>query len=124
MAELFVRRDGPVGRIIFSNPDKFNAMTQDMWSALPGELRELDEDAAIRVIVLQGDGTRAFVSGADISQFKDQRTDPVAQKRYNQIVEAASRSWLQRGGHQAVHGSDRRTEHSRYLLFSTRFRRL
>ena len=89
MAELLVRRDGPVGRVIFSNPEKFNAMTQDMWAALPAALQELDADPVIRVIVLQGEGSRAFVSGADISQFKEQRTDPVAQKRYNGIVEAA-----------------------------------
>jgi enoyl-CoA hydratase/carnithine racemase len=41
------------------------------------------------VIVLTGDGDKAFVSGADISQFGEQRTDPVAQASYNAAVDAA-----------------------------------
>lgn len=89
MAELIVRRDGPVGRILFSNPAKYNAMSQAMWEALPGAIQALDADAAIRLIVLEGDGDKAFVSGADISQFESQRTDPAAQARYNRAVEAA-----------------------------------
>ena len=43
----------------------------------------------IRAIVLVGDGDKAFVSGADMSQFGAERTEPAAQQRYNQNVEAA-----------------------------------
>jgi enoyl-CoA hydratase/carnithine racemase len=72
-----------------SNPDKYNAMTAQMWQALPAHIAELDTDPSIRVIVLAGDGDQAFVSGADISQFGAQRTDPAAQQHYNAAVEAA-----------------------------------
>lgn len=89
MAEIKVRKDGPVGTIVFSNPDKFNALTADMWRALPERVAELDADPAIRVIVLSGDGDRAFVSGADISQFGQQRTDPEALASYNAAIDAA-----------------------------------
>jgi enoyl-CoA hydratase/carnithine racemase len=89
MPELIVRRDGPIGRVIFSNPDKYNAMSHDMWAGLPGALQAFDADPAVRLVVLEGDGDKAFVSGADISQFESQRTDAAAQKRYNQAVEAA-----------------------------------
>lgn len=89
MPELIVRRDGPIGRIIFSNPDKYNAMSQDMWEALPAALQRFDADPEVRLVVLRGEGEKAFVSGADISQFESQRTDPAAQKRYNAAVEAA-----------------------------------
>lgn len=89
MPEVIVKRDGPIGRVIFSNPAKFNAMSLDMWEALPRALAELDADAAIRVIVLQGEGEKAFVSGADISQFEKNRTGGDAQQRYNQAVESA-----------------------------------
>ena len=89
MARLEVRRDGPVGRVVFSNPGKYNAMTQDMWEALPAALAGLDEDPAVRLILLEGDGEQAFVSGADISQFATQRTAEDAQRRYNEVVDQA-----------------------------------
>ncbi|MEZ5738822.1 MAG: enoyl-CoA hydratase/isomerase family protein [Burkholderiaceae bacterium] len=66
MAEIIVREDGPIGRVIISNPAKFNAMSQAMWEALPGAIERLDANPAIRLVVLEGDGDKAFVSGADI----------------------------------------------------------
>ena len=89
MAEILVRRDGPVGTVILSNPDKYNAMTMQMWQALPEHIAALDADSAIRAIVLVGDGDKAFVSGADISQFGTQRTGPAAQQVYNAAVNEA-----------------------------------
>jgi len=86
---LIVRRDGTIGTIAFSNPAKFNAMSYDMWAGLPGAIGELDADPAIRVIVLEGDGDKAFVSGADISQFESNRSDPNSQARYNAATAAA-----------------------------------
>jgi enoyl-CoA hydratase len=88
-ATLLIRRDGPIGTVVFSNVDKYNALTADMWRALPVHIAELEADASIRVIVLVGDGDKAFVSGADVSQFGAERTDPVKQKAYNESVEAA-----------------------------------
>ena len=89
MAEILIRRDGAVGTVIISNPDKFNAMTTAMWQALPQRIAELDADPSIHVIVLTGDGDKAFVSGADISQFGAERTDAAAQQRYGEVVDAA-----------------------------------
>jgi enoyl-CoA hydratase len=89
VAKILVRRDGPVGTVIFSNPDKYNAMTMQMWQALPEHIAELDADPSIRAILLVGDGDKAFVSGADISQFGTQRTDPAAQQLYNAAVNTA-----------------------------------
>nr|MDQ6881892.1 enoyl-CoA hydratase/isomerase family protein [Pseudomonadota bacterium] len=68
MPEILVHRNGPVGTVVMSNVDKFNAMTTQMWRALPLRIAELDADPEIHVIVLTGDGDKAFVSGADISQ--------------------------------------------------------
>jgi enoyl-CoA hydratase len=89
MPEILIRREGPVGRVVVSNPDKYNAMTTGMWRALPERIAELDADPAIHVIVLTGDGDKAFVSGADISQFESERTEAAAQERYNEAVDAA-----------------------------------
>lgn len=89
MADILIRRDGPIGTVIVSNPDKFNAMTTGMWRDLPLRIAELDADPSVHAIVLAGDGEKAFVSGADISQFEAERTDPEAQRRYNEVVDAA-----------------------------------
>ncbi|MEJ2459427.1 MAG: enoyl-CoA hydratase-related protein [Novosphingobium sp.] len=89
MPELIVRREGPIGRIVFSNPTKFNAMTLEMWLGLPKAIEAFDADGDIRLIVLEGDGDKAFVSGADISQFGEKRTGGAAQEHYDAAVAAA-----------------------------------
>jgi len=58
-----------IGVITFNNPDKRNAMSLEMWEGLGQALTELREDPDVRVVVLVGAGDKAFVSGADISQF-------------------------------------------------------
>jgi enoyl-CoA hydratase/carnithine racemase len=87
--EILVRRQGAVGMAIMSNPAKHNAMSLQMWRDLSAAIAQLDADPSVHVIVLAGDGEKAFVSGADISQFESERTDPAAQQRYNEAVDAA-----------------------------------
>ncbi len=89
MAEVRVQRDDGIGRVVFSNPEKYNALNHEMWQAIPRALAELADDPQVRVIVLEGEGEKAFVSGADISQFGSQRTEPGARDRFGEAVEAA-----------------------------------
>jgi enoyl-CoA hydratase len=95
--EILIRRQGAVGMAVMSNPDKYNAMSLQMWRDLSGVIAELDADPSVHVIVLAGDGEKAFVSGADISQFESQRTDAAAQERYNEAVDAAYLSPVKAG---------------------------
>ncbi|MGY1550489.1 enoyl-CoA hydratase/isomerase family protein [Microbacterium sp. A588] len=60
-----LHREGPVGWLIFNRPDAGNAMNADMMTALPLAWRELDEDPAVRCIVVTGRG-RAFQTGLDV----------------------------------------------------------
>ena len=78
---------GHVGHVVFNNPRKFNAMNYDMWAALPQVMQDFVNDTDIRVIVLSGAGDKAFVSGADISQFDTMRTGD-ANIVYSQASEA------------------------------------
>jgi enoyl-CoA hydratase/carnithine racemase len=89
MAELIVRRAGPVATVVFSNVERRNAVTYDMWRDFPLRLAELGADPQVRVVVVQGDGDRAFISGADISQFERMRDTEDAQASYNRAVDAA-----------------------------------
>jgi enoyl-CoA hydratase/carnithine racemase len=89
MAELKTSIQGAVATVIFSNPPKMNAMTYDMWRAVPQVFAELERDPAVRVIVCAGDGDKAFISGADISQFEKLRGTAEAQAEYNKAGERA-----------------------------------
>jgi enoyl-CoA hydratase len=77
-----------VGVVTFNNPDKRNAMSLEMWEGLGQALTELREDADVRVVVLVGAGDKAFVSGADISQFEKTRHNAAASEEYSKRSEA------------------------------------
>jgi enoyl-CoA hydratase/carnithine racemase len=81
--------EGAVLNIRFNNPAKHNALSVDMWEAVPILLDQAEKDARVRVVVFSGEGPKAFVSGADISQFEDMRAAKEAVKRYEQMAEAA-----------------------------------
>src|SRR5439155_2732819 len=88
--KLLMQKDGPIGWIVFNQPDKRNAVSQEMWEAMPGYVKELSSDDAIRVVILRGAGDQAFVSGADISQFKDKRKNMADEENYRRISAAGS----------------------------------
>ena len=86
MAELITRKENALGWVVFSNPAKFNAVSHDMWTALPEAVAGFDADPEVRLIIITGDGDKAFISGADISQFEKARGSAEAQAIYNQAV--------------------------------------
>src|SRR4051812_11089057 len=86
---IIQKKDGATGWLIFNNPDRRNAVSVDMWEAIPTVLDSFGNDPDIRVIVLAGAGDKAFVSGADISQFEKQRSGPDAVQHYEEIAEGA-----------------------------------
>jgi enoyl-CoA hydratase len=83
--KLLAHKDGAAGWITFNNPAKRNAMSFDMWLGLGIALNDFIADPAIRVIVLKGAGDKAFVSGADISEFKEKRATVEAVAEYNKV---------------------------------------
>lgn len=83
-------KDGPIAWIIFDHPQRRNAMSIDMWQALPRMLDEIESSAEIRVIVLKGAGNEAFVAGADISEFETHRATPQAVLAYEEFVDGAT----------------------------------
>jgi len=77
-----------VGVVTFNNPEKRNAMSLDMWEGMGQALTELRDDGDVRVVVLVGAGDKAFVSGADISQFEKTRHNAAASEEYSRRSEA------------------------------------
>ena len=78
-------KEGAVGWIVFDQPERRNAISVEMWEQLPGAVEALDADPEVRVVVLRGEGG-AFVAGADISQFADQRTEAGDVSRYGSVA--------------------------------------
>ena len=88
-SKMLMERDGAIGRIIFNNPARHNAVSLDMWQAVAQIMEDYENDDAIRVIVLSGAGGKAFVSGADISEFKEKRATAEAAEAYAKTSENA-----------------------------------
>jgi enoyl-CoA hydratase/carnithine racemase len=88
-SKMIGEKDGAIGRIIFNNPARHNAVSLDMWQALAQIMEDYESDPAIRVIVLSGAGGKAFVSGADISEFKEKRDSVEAAEAYAKTSENA-----------------------------------
>jgi len=81
--------DGSTLHIRFNNPARHNALSVDMWEAVPALLRLAQDDDRVRLVVFSGAGEKAFVSGADISQFEDMRAAREAVTRYEAMAEQA-----------------------------------
>lgn len=90
--KMLMEKEGPLGWIIFNQPEKRNAVSQEMWEMVPEMVRELEADNAIRVVILRGGGDQAFVAGADISQFKDRRRNMDDELEYRRISGRGSQS--------------------------------
>ena len=86
---IHVEREGALAWVVFDHPERRNAISAEMWQALPGAVRELDADPAVRVVVLRGAGDVAFVSGADISEFEQARTGAEAAADYDRTTARA-----------------------------------
>jgi enoyl-CoA hydratase len=81
--------DGSTLHIRFNNPERHNALSVDMWEAVPVLLALAEADERVRLVVFSGAGEKAFVSGADISQFEDMRAAREAVARYELMAEQA-----------------------------------
>lgn len=86
---IHVEKEGALGWIVIDHPERRNAISVSMWQALSEAAARLDADDEVRVVLLRGAGEVAFVAGADISEFAEQRTGADASQRYEQTTAAA-----------------------------------
>ena len=66
MARIDLRKRGPIGEIRLNRPEVLNAMGRDWPDDMLAAAREIQDDAAIRVVLVTGEG-RAFCSGLDLT---------------------------------------------------------
>jgi enoyl-CoA hydratase/carnithine racemase len=87
--QLQIRIEETTGWLVIANEKRRNAMTLEMWRALPAAVAELEANAKVRVIILRGSGSETFCAGADISEFEETRRDAQAARAYEDINVAA-----------------------------------
>jgi enoyl-CoA hydratase/carnithine racemase len=91
--KMLARIEDGIGWMVYNNPERHNAMSVDMQLAIPRILTAFRDDPAVRVVVVTGAGDRAFVSGADISEFGERRTSVEARHEYDTAMADAWRGW-------------------------------
>ncbi|HEX6352182.1 enoyl-CoA hydratase/isomerase family protein [Actinophytocola sp.] len=87
--------EGAVAVLTIDRPQKRNAMSFEMWSAIPDLLGKVEADESVRAVVIRG--TDHFSAGADISEFTTLRNDPEGARRYGAAVHAGERAIAELG---------------------------
>ena len=72
---------GPIGWLIFDNPTKLNALSPGMPEDALQVIEAYEADPAIKVVIMRGAGTKAFISGGDISSFDKTRANAEVARR-------------------------------------------
>jgi enoyl-CoA hydratase len=85
--ELIIERHGPVARLTVNRPAVRNALSIAIIQQIAQALRDLSRDRSVRVFVLTGAGDRVFVSGADVTEFREQLASPESALNYDAAAE-------------------------------------
>jgi enoyl-CoA hydratase/carnithine racemase len=81
---------GPVATLTINRPAKRNAMSYEMWSALPGLMAQVSADERVRVLVIRGG--EHFSAGADIAEFSTLRRGAAGAAHYGEAVHNGERA--------------------------------
>ncbi|MQA09552.1 MAG: enoyl-CoA hydratase [Pseudonocardiaceae bacterium] len=84
-------RDGDIARLVFTRPEKKNAISYEMWSAIPSVVSDVESDPSVKVLVLSGEGTD-FSAGADIGEFQTLRSSADGAAAYDKAVDGTVRA--------------------------------
>ena len=66
---ILINKNDALAQITINRPKKLNALNKETITELSTAFTDLENDQAVRVIILTGSGEKAFVAGADISEF-------------------------------------------------------
>jgi len=89
VSDILVQHEGAIATVVFNRPRMRNAISLAMWTEIARVTEGLAKDESVRAIVYRGAGTKAFASGADISEFQDNRRDTETALHYNTQTAAA-----------------------------------
>lgn len=79
----------PLAEIVLDRPERRNALSVEMWTAIPRLVAEANDNPEVKVILIHGGDAGAFASGADISEFETiYATQEAAKASGQRIAEA------------------------------------
>ncbi len=104
-----------IAEITLDRPEKHNAITPEMASALAEHCARVDRDDAVRVVFVKGAGNRAFCTGSDIKSlaqfpsawhFRNRVEYAMALRNVQKPVIAALKGWVLGGGGELALAAD------------------
>lgn len=93
--KILAEAEDGIGWLTFNHPERHNAMSMEMWQGLGDALEGFQADDSVRVVVMKGAGGKAFVSGADISEFDQHRSTAEQKQTYGEATAHGNR-WLRK----------------------------
>jgi len=112
---ILLERRGAVAEIVLNRPQKLNAVTPAMAERMDALCREVQRDSEIRVVLLRGNGERAFCSGSDLRaleeyssawRFRNRYEYAAAVRNIRKPVIAALHGWVLGGGAEMALAAD------------------
>jgi enoyl-CoA hydratase/carnithine racemase len=79
----------PIAEIVLNQPAKRNALSIDMWAKIPDLVASAEQDSSVSVLIIHGGASKAFASGADISEFSDVYATPESSRQSGRTIARA-----------------------------------
>lgn len=89
---MLARSEAGIGWMVFNHPARHNALSLEMWRGIADILEAFAADDEVRVVVMRGAGGKAFVSGADISEFEANRSNATQKNQYDRVAGRANQA--------------------------------
>ncbi len=68
---VLLRQEGAAGTLLLNRPRALNALDGDMIARLDAAIAQLRDDPAVRLVILEGAGGRAFCAGGDVRRIRE-----------------------------------------------------
>ena len=92
--KMIAEKEGGIGWMTFNQPERRNAISQEMREAILIILDDFELDPSVRVIVMKGAGDKAFVSGSDISRSEKGEATPTELERQSRLSDMVQKRYL------------------------------
>jgi enoyl-CoA hydratase len=86
---IYLATRGAIAELVLNRPAKRNALTTEMWQAIPKLAAEAAADPELKVLIVRGASPEAFCAGADIGQFDQVHASRESRLAYRGAVGAA-----------------------------------
>jgi enoyl-CoA hydratase len=86
---IYLATHGAIAELVLNRPEKRNALSTEMWRAIPKLVTEAADDPEVKVLIMRGATPEAYCAGADIGQFEEVHASNESRRTYRSAVAAA-----------------------------------